>query len=439
MATGNQLVPGAPVTAEQTAAGRPITDEQAAWAAWAAQGSGAQSFAARGPAAQGFATRGPAARGIAAQGIATPPVAVRVPRRLWRGAGGRWLIWAFRAALWAVLLLIGYRGVAAIVTGMPVVGGTGGTAPRGQGFPTALAKAYALQFGQAYLNFNPATAQRRAGTLAGFLPPGTSPQDGWNGAGTQALQSEQVAGVRVLNAHRAVVMLLARVNGHLIEIGVPIYAGGGGMVVSGQPALIPPPVQAVPSQLPIGPTDLAAWRSLEKMLPAFFRAYASGNALQLGKFAVRGDPITGLGGVVTFGGIRRLSVPTATGPARRITVTVTWLTGSPRPSTARTHRAGPRAHRSPKPSAAASARSSASPAARPSASASPRPHASPSARPSPAVSATAAASKAARRTAGRRARPAEIDMTYSLTVLRHGGTWQVRWIGPAAAQPWPVP
>jgi hypothetical protein len=438
MATGNQLVPGAPVTAEQTAAGRPITDEQAAWAAWAAQGSGAQGFAARGPAAEGFASRRSAAQGFAPQGIATqgsatPPVAVRVPRRLWRGAGGRWLIWAFRAVLWAVLLLIGYRGVAAIVTGMPVVGGTADIAARGQGFPTALAKAYALQFGQAYLNFNPATAQRRAATLAGFLPPGTSPQDGWNGAGTQTLQSEQVAGIRVLSAHRAVVMLLARVNGHLIEIGVPIYAGGGGMVVTGQPALVPPPVQAVPPQQPIGPADLAARRSLEKLLPAFFRAYASGNALQLGKFAVRGDPITGLGGVVRFGGIRRLSVPTAAGPVRRSRVTVTWLTGSPRPSTATTHRAGRRATPSAKPSAAASAR----PHASPTASASARPHASPSARPSPA--ATAAASKAARRTGGHRARSAEIDMSYALTVLRHGGTWLVRWIGPAAAQPWPVP
>ena len=31
--------------------------------------------------------------------------------------GGRWLVWLFRGVAWAVLLLIGYRGVAAIVTG----------------------------------------------------------------------------------------------------------------------------------------------------------------------------------------------------------------------------------------------------------------------------------------------------------------------------------
>ena len=33
----------------------------------------------------------------------------------WRGAGGRWLVWTFRVMVWAVLLIIGYRGVMAIV------------------------------------------------------------------------------------------------------------------------------------------------------------------------------------------------------------------------------------------------------------------------------------------------------------------------------------
>src|SRR5215475_5493775 len=32
----------------------------------------------------------------------------------WRGAGGRWLVWTGRAVIWAVLLLVGYRGVLAI-------------------------------------------------------------------------------------------------------------------------------------------------------------------------------------------------------------------------------------------------------------------------------------------------------------------------------------
>ena len=29
-----------------------------------------------------------------------------------RSAGGRWTVWAFRALLWAVLLIIGFRGIA---------------------------------------------------------------------------------------------------------------------------------------------------------------------------------------------------------------------------------------------------------------------------------------------------------------------------------------
>src|SRR5947208_3278116 len=37
------------------------------------------------------------------------------PSGTWRGAGGRWLVWVFRVVVWAVLLIIGYRGVTAIV------------------------------------------------------------------------------------------------------------------------------------------------------------------------------------------------------------------------------------------------------------------------------------------------------------------------------------
>ena len=429
MATGNRLVPGAPVTAEHTAAGRPVTDEQANWAGWPAQG-----FAAGPAAAEQAPWAGLSSMPGAAPASEAPNGEVsqsQASRRLWRGAGGRWLVWVFRALLWAVLLLVGYRGVAAIVTGAPVAGGTTTTAARGHGFPVAVAKAYALEFGQAYLNLNPATAQRRASTLAGFVPPGTAPQDGWNGGGTQTLQSEQVAGVRVLNAHRAVVLLLARVNGNLLELAVPIYASAGGLAVSGQPGLFPPPIQAIPPQRASGPADLAARRSLGQVLPAFFRAYASGNSLQLGTFTAHGAPITGLGGVVSFAGIRRLFVPAAAGLVRRIVVTVMWRTGSARPPAAATHAASPSATSSARPSGSASARPSASPSARSAAHPSARPSARPSAGPS--------ASPAASAPAGPIVRPAEIDMTYALTVVRHGGTWLVRWIGPAIVQPWPSP
>src|SRR5262249_53392474 len=82
----------------------------------------------------------------------------------WRGAGGRWLVWVGRVVLWAVIVLIGYRGVLAIVSGP-----SSSSRPASQhttpdvrsAFPVALAEAYALQFGKVYLNFSPATPASR--------------------------------------------------------------------------------------------------------------------------------------------------------------------------------------------------------------------------------------------------------------------------------------
>jgi len=157
----------------------------------------------------------------------------------WRGAGGRWLVWTFRVVVWAVLLIIGYRGVMAIVLNETPPSKTppAPAATADSGFPVQGASAYALAFGQVYLNASPATATQRASELAPFLPPGTPDQQlGWNGGGSLNLQSEQVADVRVQDAQHAVVTLLARVNGNMMELGVPVYAAAGGLGISGQPA-----------------------------------------------------------------------------------------------------------------------------------------------------------------------------------------------------------
>ena len=113
----------------------------------------------------------------------------------WRGAGGRWLVWTFRVVVWAVLLIIGYRGVMAIVLNeTPPSHTPPAPATSTPGFPVQEASAYAMQFGQVYLNASPATAGQRARELAPFLPPGTPDQQlGWNGGGSLNLQSEQVA------------------------------------------------------------------------------------------------------------------------------------------------------------------------------------------------------------------------------------------------------
>jgi conjugative transposon protein TcpC len=371
MATGHQVVPGAPASADDAAAGPPMTAENATrpvWpdAAWPADYAGS----AGSPGPVGYQL--PSEERVEREGATKPP-------RLWRGSGGRWLVWVFRVVLWAVLLLIGYRGVAAIVLGYPGPGGTSTSPSAASGgqtgqFPATLAQAYALQFGQVYLNFSEANATQRSRGLATFLPPGSDPMFGWNGAGTRTLQSEQVAGIRVLSVHRAVVTLLARVNGGLIELGVPIYANHGRMVVSGYPALLPAPARAAPPRQANARFDPAAGRTLRLLLPTFFRAYASNDAVRRGSSTAAATSLPGLGGAVKFAGISRLRVAANTGDIRHLTVTVVWQVG-PRPATSQT---------------------------------------------TPAAS-------------------AEFSMSYAMTVVRHRASWLVRSISASAVQPWPAP
>src|SRR6516165_218181 len=244
----------------------------------------------------------------------------------WRGAGGRWLVWTFRVAMWVVLLVIGYRGVMAIILNEtpPANSSPAATAPATPGFPAQEASAYAMQFVQVYLNASPATASQRASDLASFLPPGaTDPQLGWNGGGSLSLQSEQVAGVRVQDAHYAIVTLLARVNGKLMRLGVPVYAAAGGMAISGEPAWLPAPETITPPAPQPVISDDATQSALMRQLPAFFAAYASGDQSTLGRFLAPGTTVTGLGGSVVFGSVTSVTTP-AGGDVRRIVATVVW-------------------------------------------------------------------------------------------------------------------
>jgi hypothetical protein len=285
-----------------------------------------------------------------------------------RGSGGRWIIWIGRAVVWAVLLLIGYRGVLAIVDGETTRSGSPPPAASGNpvsggstGFPASLAEAYALQFGYAYLNFSPSTATARSQELARYVPSGV--QLPWNGAGTEHLQSEQVAGIAVTGGKTAIVTLLASVDGgRMLELGVPIYASGGALSVSGAPALLPAPAVAA---IPAGTAnpDQSAEAALTSQLPAFFQAYATGDPTTLARFAAPGTHIVGLNGAVEFGGIDAVFAPVG-GSTRSVAVTVTWRL-----------RAGT----------------------------------GPSAKVADA--------------------PASLEMGYQLTVVRQGGSWDVRSIG----------
>ena len=249
----------------------------------------------------------------------------------WGGGGGRWAVWAGRVLLWLVLIVIAVNGVRAIFvreTQTPA-----GSSPRTEGsnsqFPSSMAEAFALQFGQVYLNFNQAHAGQRAQQLAAFIPQGASDaQLGWNGVGSMQLESEQVAGISVQDNQHALVRLLARVNNQLMEFSVPVYASAGSMTVSGEPALLPGPAQASLPPAATPNTDTAAQNALQSLLPSFFQAYASGDAATLNRFLAKGASIPGLSGAVTYQSIQNLIVPEG-GPTRHITVTVRWQLPSP--------------------------------------------------------------------------------------------------------------
>jgi Conjugative transposon protein TcpC len=250
----------------------------------------------------------------------------------WRGSGGRWLVWVFRAVAWAALLVIGFLGVKAIIHNETSPSqGSAATPAASTKFPVDLAAAYALQFGQVYLNASPATAGQRAGELARFLPGGADSQLGWSGSGILQLQSEQVAGIDVRNAHHAIVTLLVRVNGQLMELGVPVYFGHGGMSIAGEPAFLPAPARAVPPSPATAASDQATQQEMMSQLPAFFQAYASGNEVTLGRFLVPGTVMSGLDGQVSFGSLVAVNVPPG-GSTRHITATVAWkVPGHPAP------------------------------------------------------------------------------------------------------------
>jgi Conjugative transposon protein TcpC len=245
----------------------------------------------------------------------------------WNGSGGRWLLWPLRVGLWAILLIIAYRGVTAIVFHQATAPAAGGADAGGAGqFPVTLAEAYATEFGQVYLNFSPDAQAQRQQELAAFVPPSVAAADpdlGWNGTGQLRLQAEQVAGIAVQDPQHAVVTLLATVNGQLMELGVPVIASGGGVVVAGEPAWLPAPPQVSPPKPTSQGSDPVARGELMTELPAFFQAYAGGDSAALLRFEVRGMPLTGLGGAVAFDSIAGLQVPPG-GATRQITVTVIW-------------------------------------------------------------------------------------------------------------------
>jgi hypothetical protein len=262
------------------------------------------------------------------------PVAAKAP---WSGSGGRWFVWPMRVVLWAALLIVIYRGVMAIALNETSASASNGatststsTAASGAStqFPVTLAEAYVMQFGRIYFNFSPATAAQRQQELGAFLLPGllgSQPlQFGFTNTATTTLESEDVAGIDVRSPNSAVVTLLTMLDGRLMEFGVPVYTAGGGIEISGLPALLPAAPMVEPPASQQSQPDPAATTQLQQQLPLFFTAYASGNGAELNRYVAMGASVAGLpGGEVTYGSIAGLYVPPG-GATRHITVTVNW-------------------------------------------------------------------------------------------------------------------
>lgn len=245
----------------------------------------------------------------------------------WAGAGGRWWVWVGRALLWMLIIVIVVNGVWAPFERFTEDRGAtpAATAPPAGRFPVAAASAFALQFGDVYLNYDEQSAADRERRLQAFLPEGTVGQFGWNRVGSLRVESTQVAGVEVRDEHNAVVTLLARTEDRWLSLAVPVYADdNGALVISGRPALLPPPPRAALPPGGVGERDTALENELRTALfGSFFPAYAASDTGALSRFT-DGASITGLGGAVTFVRLGEVVAPRGAADRRTVTVKVTW-------------------------------------------------------------------------------------------------------------------
>jgi hypothetical protein len=241
----------------------------------------------------------------------------------WGGSGGRWFIYVGRAILWAFLIVVLVNGIRAPFerftserSNSPATGDA--AKPR---FPEAAASAYALSFAQVYLNYDQAKAQDRQRQLAQFIAGGIDPQLGWDGTGKSVLQSAYVASVRANDDQHGVVTLLARADGRLFQLAVPVYAKDGAMAITGRPATLPPPPTASVPQV-AQERDSALETELQQPLTDFFKAYALSDAGSLQRYS--DPPVTGLGNAVTFGQLKDIVAPRGDVASRTVTATVVW-------------------------------------------------------------------------------------------------------------------
>jgi hypothetical protein len=249
----------------------------------------------------------------------------------WGGSGGRWWVYAGRAVLWAVIIVILVNGIRAPFERFTASenqtsgGGGGGTVQsRGPGFPSSAAGAFALQFAGVYLNYDQRSAAVREAQLRPFIPDDADAQFGWNGVGQLRVESVQVAGVDARDANNGVVTVLARAQDRWLSLAVPVYTSNGAMVVPSRPALLPPPGKATPPQRQLADRDGALETELTPILDTFFKAYARSDRATLSRFAERGAAIAGLADSVSFVELREVIAPRGEAGRRSVTATVAW-------------------------------------------------------------------------------------------------------------------
>ncbi|GAA0942046.1 conjugal transfer protein [Nonomuraea longicatena] len=201
-------------------------------------------------------------------------------------------------------------------------------APTPAGFPSDRASAFAAQFAGVYLNFNADDKATRAGKLAPFLPDASDQQFGWDGFGKLGAVGIQSYGVEVVDTQNAVASVIFQTGTRRLLLSVPVYYSGEEgrqFVVSGHPALLPAPSAAALPQVAAPERDDAAAGELKPQLEGFFKDYASGDTQGLQRYQAPDVELPNLGGALTFGQLKSVSVPVGGAAERVVEVVVEWV------------------------------------------------------------------------------------------------------------------
>ena len=262
---------------------------------------------------------------------APPPRRSR--RGSWSGGGGRWLVWAGRIILWALIVVIVVNGIRAPFERFT---GQNAAAPneavqQDSGFPTERGMAFAAQFAGVYLNFSPEDAVSRSGKLAAFTADDMDQQLGWDGNGKLGAVAIQPYDIEVVDSTNAIVTVAFQSGTRRLHLSVPVYYSGGEsgqggerFVVSGWPAILPAPAPAELPQVAVPEGDDAAAAELKPQLELFFRNYASGNMAELQRYVTAGTSLPSFAGAFTFGELKSVVVPVG-GAIREIQAVVVWV------------------------------------------------------------------------------------------------------------------